>query len=95
MYTVTKRDLTEKIAKKSKYTHADVKEVVQICLDCIIAELSNGNRVELRKFGIFMTKRSSARKARNPKTGDIVEVPQKNVVKFKSGKMIKDKEITN
>ncbi len=89
MSTITKKNLIEKIYTKSQYKQGDIKEIVQIFLDSVIQELSDGNKVELRRFGIFETKKCPAREARNPITGDKVEVPAKKVVKFKLGKMMK------
>lgn len=59
-------------------------------LDEVTTELSNGNKVELRKFGIFEVKRRAARTGRNPKTGEKVYVPEKKVVKFRVGKVMQE-----
>ena len=56
-----------------------------------IDELGRGNRIEFREFGIFELKRRKPRTARNPKTGDSVQVPEKTVVSFKPGKVMKAK----
>jgi integration host factor subunit beta len=60
-------------------------------LDRIVQELSQGNRIELRDFGVFEVKQRAARKARNPRTGEEAFVPAKNVVLFKVGKLMKEK----
>ena len=67
------------------------KEVIQQFLDAIIQELAAGNRLEFRDFGVFEPKSKAARMARNPRTGDRIAVPQKVTVKFKSGRMMKEK----
>lgn len=91
MHTVTKRDVCEKIAQKTNNTHIIVKETIQMFLDEIITELSKGRRIELRDFGVFEIRKRAARKARNPRTGDVAYVPEKNVVVFKVGKQMKEK----
>jgi len=84
--TVTKRELCERIAKQTGYAQVIAKEVVQMFLDEIIAELAKGNRMEFRNFGVFDTRLQPARKARNPRTDEVVDVPAKAVVCFKVGK---------
>ncbi len=84
--TVTKRELCERIAKQTGYAQVVTKEVVQQLLDEIIVELSKGNRMEFRNFGVFDTRLQPPRKARNPRTDEVVDVPAKAVVCFKVGK---------
>ena len=86
MATTTKKELTNKIAERLKEKQMLVRDIVQAFLDECISELRNGNRLEFRDFGVFETVSRAARKARNPKTGDRVPVPQKRVVCFKPGK---------
>ncbi len=85
-HTVTKRELCERIAKKTGYAQVVTKEVVQMFLDEITSELAKGNRMEFRNFGVFDTRLQPPRKARNPRTDEVVEVPAKAVVSFKVGK---------
>ncbi len=91
MQTTTKRDLCEKIARKTDNTHIIVKEIIQLFLDEIIGELSDAHRIELRDFGVFEIRKRAARKARNPRTGEVAYVPEKSVVVFKVGKLMKEK----
>lgn len=84
--TITKRELCERIAKRTGYAQVITKEIVQMFLDEIISELAKGNRMEFRNFGVFDTRLQPARKARNPRTDEIVDVPAKAVVCFKVGK---------
>ena len=91
MQTTTKRDLCEKIVRNTNSSQLVVKETVQMFLDRIVQELSQGNRIELRDFGVFEVKQRAARKARNPRTGEEAFVPAKNVVVFKVGKLMKEK----
>ena len=84
--TITKRELCERIAKKTGYAQVITKEVVQLFLDEITGELAKGNRMEFRNFGVFDTRIQPPRKARNPRTDMPVNVPAKVVVSFKVGK---------
>ena len=89
MLTITKRELVQRIAEKTGVQQIAAKEVIQSFLDEIITELSKGNRLEFRDFGVFEPKCKAHRVARNPRTGDKVEVPQKTTVKFKVGRLMK------
>ena len=74
------------IAEELGLTQSAVKEVVQMTLDHMIETLVDSRRVELRNFGVFEIKRRAARRARNPKTGESVDVAAKYVVAFRPGK---------
>lgn len=91
MNTVTKRELVQRIAEKTGVQQISAKDVIQRFLDEIISELAKGNRLEFRDFGVFEPKSKAHRVARNPRTGDKVEVPQKTTVKFKVGRLMKKK----
>src|SRR5215212_7766320 len=91
MATITKKELIDRIADETGHRRVQVKKVVQQFLDEIINELGRGNRLEFRDFGVFETKIRKARKAQNPKTLDPVEVPEKRTVKFKVGRLMKQK----
>jgi integration host factor subunit beta len=91
MATITKKELIDRIADGTGGRRVQVKRVVQQFLDEIIAELGRGNRLEFRDFGVFETKVRKARKAQNPKTLEPVEVPEKRTVKFKVGRLMKQK----
>jgi len=64
----------------------EVEQVVDVFFDEIAQRLSEGGRVELRGFGAFSTRERAARKGRNPRTGESVDVPAKRVPYFKAGK---------
>jgi nucleoid DNA-binding protein len=89
MATTTKKALTNKIADELDLKQMLVRDVVQAFLDGCVDELRKGNRLEFRDFGVFETVSRAARKARNPKTGEVVQVPPKIVVDFKMGKRMK------
>jgi len=91
MATITKKELIDRIADGTGHRRVQVKKVVQQFLDEIINELGKGNRLEFRDFGVFETKVRKARKAQNPKTLEPVEVPEKRTVKFKVGRLMKQK----
>ena len=91
MNTIPKRDLVQRISETTGVQQQKAKEVIQHFLDAIIQELSDGNRLEFRDFGVFEPKSKAARMARNPRTGDRIAVPEKVTVKFKSGRMMKER----
>ena len=91
MATITKKELIDRIAEGSGSRRVLVKKVVQQFLDEIVNELGKGNRLEFRDFGVFETKLRKARKAQNPKTLEPVAVPEKRTVKFKVGRLMKQR----
>lgn len=72
-------------------TQLKTKEIVQKTFDAIVDTLVEEKRIELRNFGVFEVKRRGARKARNPRTGEKVFVPEKFVVTFKPGKEMEER----
>lgn len=91
MATITKKELVSRIAEKTGQTKVVTKDIIQMFLDEIIDELGQGNRLEFREFGVFEIKERAARKAQNPRTLEKVHVPAKRVVKFKVGRLMKEK----
>lgn len=91
MATITKKELVNGIAEKTGQTKVVTKEIIQMFLDEIINELGRGNRLEFREFGVFEIKERAARKAQNPRTLEKVDVPAKRVVKFKVGRLMKER----
>jgi len=87
---VTKKEIVKKISEDIGLTQLKTKDIVQRTLDTIIQTLVSEGRIELRNFGVFEVKRRAPRKARNPRTGDKVYVPSKNVVTFKPGKEMEE-----
>jgi len=87
---VTKKEIVKKISEDIGLTQLKTKDIVQRTLDAIIRTLVTEGRIELRNFGVFEVKRRAPRKARNPRTGDKVYVPSKNVVTFKPGKEMEE-----
>ena len=91
MSTTRKKDLIDRIAESTQIKNALVKAIVQNFLDEIISELTKGNRLEFRYFGVFEVKKRAARKAQNPKTLEPIDVPARRRVKFKMGRIMKKK----
>ncbi|MEE8576209.1 MAG: HU family DNA-binding protein [candidate division Zixibacteria bacterium] len=91
MSTTRKKDLVDRIAESTQVKNALVKAIVQNFLDEIISELTKGNRLEFRDFGVFEVKKRAARKAQNPKTLEPIDVPTRRRVKFKMGRIMKKK----
>jgi integration host factor subunit beta len=91
MHTVTKKELVDRIADQTDTKRIVVKKIVQAFLDEAIGELGRGNRLEFRDFGVFEIKQRAARTAQNPKTLQRVQVPPKRTVKFKVGRLMKQK----
>jgi len=90
---VTKKEIVKTISDDCGLTQLQTKEVVQKTFEAIIETLVTDpkHRIELRNFGVFEVKQRAARKARNPRTGDRVDVPAKFVVTFKPGKEMEEK----
>ncbi len=91
MSTITKKELIGRIAENTQTKQIVVKPIIHSFLDEIVSELGKDNRLEFRAFGVFETKRRVARKAQNPKTLEPVQVPAKRMVKFKMGRLMKQK----
>jgi nucleoid DNA-binding protein len=90
-HTITKKKLVNQIAEETGQTKVVVKDIIQRFLDSIIEGLADGDRLEFREFGVFEVKLRAARQAQNPRTLEKVSVPEKRVVKFKVGRMMRDR----
>jgi nucleoid DNA-binding protein len=88
---VTKKEIVKTISDEIGLTQLKTKEIVQKTFDAIVETLVEERRIELRNFGVFEVKKRAARKARNPRTGAKVYVPEKFVVTFKPGKEMEEK----
>lgn len=85
-------ELIEKIAAENPHLYQrDVEKIVNTIFEEIIEALARGDRVELRGFGAFSVKRRDARIGRNPRTGEAVQVEEKAVPFFKTGKLLRDR----
>ncbi len=89
--TVTKKELVNRISEQTGQTKVVVKDILQRFLDEIIEELASGNRLEFREFGVFEVRERAARRAQNPRTLEKVSVPAKRVVKYKVGRLMRER----
>ncbi|QDT31166.1 HU family DNA-binding protein [Thalassoglobus polymorphus] len=88
---MTKKEIVKTISEECGLTQLKTKEIVQKTFEAIIDTLVAEGRIELRNFGVFEVKKRAARKARNPRSGDRVDVPEKFVVTFKPGKEMEER----
>jgi nucleoid DNA-binding protein len=88
---VTKKEIVKTISEELGLTQLKTKEIVQKTFDAIVDTLVEERRIELRNFGVFEVKQRAPRKARNPRTGEKVFVPEKYVVTFKPGKEMEER----
>lgn len=91
MATVTKKELVDRIATRNKTSRLVVRRTVQAFLDEIIRELEAGNRLEFRDFGVFEARHRAPRVGQNPATLAPVMVPARRRVRFKPGRMFKQR----
>ena len=88
--TLTKAALVEKVADDAGLTKKRAEVIVDTLFGSIAEGLRHGEKVELRGFGSFRLRRRAARRGRNPRTGDRVEVPSKRVAYFTPGKELRE-----
>ncbi len=89
---MTKSELIMRLAERNPHLYQrDVERIVTTIFDRITAALAEGQRVELRGFGAFSVKRRDARTGRNPRTGVAVDVSEKLVPFFKTGKQLRER----
>ena len=85
-------ELIQKIADDNPHLYQrDVEKIVNTLFDEITRAMAEGDRVELRGFGAFSVKKRDGRTGRNPRTGEAVDVDQKHVPFFKTGKLLRDR----
>jgi integration host factor subunit beta len=85
-------EMIQKIAEDNPHLfQRDVERIVNTIFEEIIETMARGDRVELRGFGAFSVKKRDARTGRNPRTGESVEVEEKSVPFFKTGKLLRDR----
>ncbi|MGH9602424.1 MAG: HU family DNA-binding protein [Terriglobales bacterium] len=87
---MTKADLIEQVAQLVEVTRKDSEVIVETIFDSVVRALRAGDKIEIRGFGSFRTRKRQGRIGRNPKTGDRVEVPAKTIPYFKPSKELKD-----
>lgn len=87
---MNKSDLIAKVAESTELSKKDVTNVVEAVFDAIAEALQNGDKVQLVGFGNFEVRERTARKGRNPQTGEEIDIPASKVPAFKPGKALKD-----
>ena len=88
---MTKKELAARVADKAQLTNRQAETIVGIFLTCVAEALREGDKVELRGFGSFRTRSRKARRGRNPRTGDAIQVPAKKVPFFAAGEVLRKK----
>jgi integration host factor subunit beta len=88
---MNKSELIKRLADKTPLYHGEAARVVDTIFDEIANALADGDRVELRDFGVFSVKERSARVGRNPRTGAEVDISGKFVPRFKTGKLLRNR----
>ncbi len=91
MATITKKELIDRITENTQAKRLLVKATIQNFLDELTSELGKGNRLEFRDFGVFEVRERAARTAQNPKTLEKIQVPAKRRVKFKMGRIMRER----
>lgn len=87
---MNKSQLVEVIATKADISKSDAVKALSSMVEAITQELSEGDSIQLVGFGTFKINHKTTRKGRNPKTGAVIDIPQKNVPAFSAGKALKD-----
>ena len=87
---MTKADLVAKIAEKANLTKANAERSLNAFLEAVEDTLVKDGKLTLTGFGTFAVETRKARKGRNPRTGAVITIPASKVVKFRSGKLLKD-----
>jgi DNA-binding protein HU-beta len=87
---MNKGELVKEMAVKSGLTQKDVQKVLDSFFDTVIETLKTGDKVQLVGIGSFEARKRDARKGRNPRTGEEIEIPARTDLVFKAGKQLKD-----
>ncbi len=87
---MTKADLVQKISKEAKITQAAANRALQSVVKSIHSTLKSGGKVSISGLGTFSVKQRAARTARNPRTGETIQVPPRKAVRFKASSAMKN-----
>ncbi|CAM4286978.1 DNA-binding protein HU 1 [Paenibacillus macerans] len=87
---MNKSDLISQVAESTELSKKDATKAVDAVFEAISTALQNGDKVQLVGFGNFEVRERSARKGRNPQTGEEIEIPASKIPAFKPGKALKD-----
>ncbi len=91
MITTTKKDLIDRLVLLTGCKRTDARDITTALFDLMINELALGHRLEFRDFGVFEIKCRRARRAQNPRTLEPVKVPPRHTVKFKPGRLMRER----
>jgi integration host factor subunit alpha len=86
---MTKADLSEKMYEKTGLSKKEALGIVELLFDSIKGILAEGESIKITGFGTFLVRKKSARKGRNPKTGDELEIEPRKVITFKPSQSFK------
>lgn len=89
VYFMTKKDLIDLVSRKASLTNKAAREAVQAALDGVRDALKRGEKVVLTGFGTFSIRSRAARKGRNPRTGDVINIAARKTPGFTAGKALK------
>lgn len=88
---MNRSDLVNQMATEGHLSLRRAEQVVGLILDTMVQALAHGDRIEVRNFGIFVTKAYAARDGRDPRTGATIHVPAKRLPAFKAGKALRER----
>jgi len=89
---MTRSDLVERLVEANPFlTRRDAEEVVSIVFDSMTDALAQGERIEIRGFGSFTIREREPRRARNPKSGETLQIPSRRIPFFKTGKELRER----
>ena len=87
---MNKTELIAAVAEKAELSKKDAEKAVKAFTDVVSEELVNGGKIQLVGFGTFEVSEREAREGRNPKSGEVMNIPASKTPKFKAGKALKD-----
>lgn len=87
---MNKTELIVAVAEKAELSKKDAEKAVKAFTDVVSEELVNGGKIQLVGFGTFEVSERAAREGRNPKSGEVMNIPASKTPKFKAGKALKD-----
>ncbi|ERG66116.1 MULTISPECIES: HU family DNA-binding protein [Exiguobacterium] len=87
---MNKTELIQAVAEKANVSKKEATQVVEATFESITEALQNGDKIQLIGFGTFEVRERAARKGRNPRTKEDIEIPASKVPAFKAGKALKD-----
>lgn len=87
---MNKTELIAAVAEQAAITKKDAEKALSAVIDSITKAMADGDKVQLVGFGTFEVRARDARKGKNPRTGEIINIPASKVPAFKAGKALKD-----